>query len=226
MHPHHHHHHHHHHHQHQQQQQQQAMYAQQQQQANMLLYQYNQLQSMHSTYSNPALASARFMQPSIEQQQVYRSDQLVPQSSPQVPTPAQQQQIQRSSPINMVPIPSPKAWINGTPLQNPEVFLPIIGTVSNSKLDVVPYGSMNNIAGSSIPTTPMAVSFESPKLIRHHHSKRNASTDNDHHRRRLHSGSSCYESDSLELSSNEDDEFEVKRIIYSWRFFTNKLKKK
>jgi hypothetical protein len=222
MHPHHHHHHHqhHHHHHHQQQQQQrqqQAMFAQQQQQqqANMLFYQYNQLQSMHS---NPALTSGRFMQQPMEQQQGYRPDQLVPQTSPQVTTPVQQQQLQRSSPITMVSISSPKAWMNGSTLQNPEVFLPIIRTVSNTKLDSIPYAVASNIGGSSTSTPTMAMLFESPKLSRHHHSKRQSSTDHHHHhrRQRLHSGSSCYESDSPDISSNDEDEFGVnKNRIYS-----------
>jgi hypothetical protein len=193
MHPHHHH-----------QQQHQAMYAQQQQQqqANMLFYQYNQLQSMQANYSNPALTPARYMQQSIEQQQGYRPDQLVPQSSPQVTSPIQQQ-IQRSSPINMVPTSSPNTWINSASLQNPAVFLPIIRNVSNTQLDAIPYAS-------STSTPPVAMSFESPKLNRHHHSKRHSLSD--HQRQRLHSGSSCYESDAADLSSNDDDEIEVKKI--------------
>jgi hypothetical protein len=208
------------------------LYAQQQQQqANMLFYQYNQLQSMQGTYSNPALTSVRYMQQPIEQQQqVYRPDQLVPQSSPQAPPPAQQQQqLQRTSPINMISIPSPSTWLNGTPLQNPEVFLPIIRTVSNTKIDAVPYTGMNNNVGGRISTPIMAMSFESPKLSRHHHSKRQSSSDNRRGRQRLNSGSSCYESDSFELSSNDDDEFQVKKeknLIYSWRFLLKSNKKK
>ena len=207
--------HHHHHHQ-QQQRQQQAMYAQQQQQqqqqqANMLFYQYNQLQSMHGTYSNPALTSTRF-----DQQQGYRSDQLVPQSSPTGSTPVQQP-IQRSSPVNMMPISSPKIWMNTQTLRNPENFLSIIRTVSNPKLDVLPFiGASSNI-GSTNSTPPMVISFESPRSSQRQHSKRHSYSEKQqkrHHQRRqrLHSGSSCYESDSPIVSSNDEEEADVSTL--------------
>lgn len=203
-----------HHHHHQQQRQQQAMYAQQQQQqqqqANMLFYQYNQLQSMHGTYSNPALTSMRY-----DQQQGYRSDQLVPQSSSNGSTPVQQP-IQRSSPVNLIPGSSPHAWMHAQTLRNPEVFLPVIRTVSNPKLDLPSYVPTNNTLGSTTSTPPMIITFESPKSSHHQHSKRHSSSEQHHQqerrrrrRQRLHSGSSCYESDSPVMSSNEDEESEV-----------------
>jgi len=209
-HPHHHHHHHHHNPQHQQQQQQQqAIFAQQQQQqqqqqqANMLFFQYNQLNSMQGTYSNPALTSARYMQQPLEQQQQgYRPDQLVPQTKTPV-----QQPIKHSSPINVIPTSSPKAWMHSPQLQNPEGFLPIIRTPSTSKHELIPHMSTSNSIQSTTSTPPMAMSFESPKLSRRHHSKRHSSSDR---RQRLHSGSSCYESDSVDIHSNDEQEYEVK----------------
>jgi len=149
------------------------------------------------------------MQQPMDQQQGYRTDQLVPQSSPQGTTPVQQQQLQRSSPINMVPVSSPKAWMNGSALINPAVFRPIIRTLSNTQLDISPYAGASNSAGSTTSSPTMALLFGSPKSNRRYHSKRHSSTDHHNRRQRLHSGSSCYESDSPELSSNDEDEFEV-----------------
>ncbi|CAF0830779.1 unnamed protein product [Rotaria sordida] len=202
---------HHHHHQQQQQQQHRAMQAQQRQ-ANMLFYQFNQLRSMQPSFSNPTLTPARYMQQSIEQQkpqQVYRTDQLVPQSSPLVTTPVQQkQQIPRSSPINITSIDSPNAWMDGSLLKNSEVFRPIIRTLSNTKLDVVSYVTINNSLGSTNSIPSMVMSFESPRQIRHRRSKRQWSLGSHDQRPRLNSGSSCYESDSPEFYSQDDDEFE------------------
>ncbi|CAF2342856.1 unnamed protein product [Rotaria sp. Silwood2] len=201
-------------HQQQQQQQQQAMYAQQrQQQANMLFYQFNQLRSMQPSYTNPNLPSARYIQQSIEQQkqpQAYRTDQLVPQSSPPVATPVQQkqQQIQPSSPMNIMPIGSPNAWMDSSLLQNSEVFRPIIGSASNTKLDVVSYININNSVGSTTSIPSMAMSYESPRQSRHRRSRRQSSLGSHHRRQRLHSASSCYESDLAGFYSQDEDEFE------------------
>ncbi|CAM4865155.1 unnamed protein product [Rotaria socialis] len=201
----------------QQQQQQQAMYAQQQQQqqqqANMLYYQYNQLHSMQATYSNPALTSPRYMQQTIEQQQqpAYRPDQLVPLSTPQGIAPVQQkqqQQIQRASPITIKAMDSPDVWMNNSGLQNLDIFRPIIHAMSNTKLDTVSYITINNAIGSTPSTPSMAMSYESPKLNRHRHSKRQPSIDSRRIRRRLHSASSCYESDSMDVYSQEENESE------------------
>ena len=189
------------------------MLAQQQHQhANMLFYQYNQLRSMQATYSNPTLTSAGFMPQAIEQQQDYRLDQLVPQSSSQGTTPVQQP-IQRSSPISIVSISSPSAWMNGSALQNPEVFLPTIRTISNTKLDILPYTNTSSSLGSTTSTPIMTISFESPKSSRRrHHSKQHSSSEYHNRRRqRLHSGSSCYESDSPGLSSADEEQGEVNR---------------
>ena len=186
------------------------MLAQQQQQANMLMYQYNQLRSMQATYSNPTLTSARFMPQTIEQQQGYRPDQLVPQSSSQGTTPVQQP-IQRSSPISIVPVSSPLAWMNGSTLQNPEVFLPIIRTLSNNKLDLMSYTNGSSRLGSTTSTPLMVMSFESPKSTRRHSKPHSSSEHHNRRRQRLHSGSSCYESDSPALSSTDEDESEVNK---------------
>jgi hypothetical protein len=160
---------------------------------------------MQATYSNPVLTSVRYMQHLRDQQQAYRTDQLVPQSSLQVPNP-----LQRSSPINMVRTPSSNTTLNSTPLQNPEVFQSFHRTASNIKIDILPYISSNNSLGSIASTPPMAMSYESPKLNRHHHSKRHSSVDNHHRRLRLNSGSSCYESDSPVLLTDDEDKFQVK----------------
>jgi hypothetical protein len=188
----------------------------------MLFYQYNQLHSMQGTYSNPVVTSARYMQQPIDpQQQAYRTDQLVPQSSSQVTTPTQ-----RSSPINTISTSSPTGRINNISLQNPDVLRSLFLTASNTKLDIASYIGANNSIGSITSAPPMTMSYESPKLHCHHHSKRHSSIDNHHQRRRLHSGSSCYESDSIEWSSDDEDKFEVKlkKTISSKRFLLTERK--
>ncbi|CAF1517482.1 unnamed protein product, partial [Rotaria sordida] len=130
---------------------------------------------MQAAYPNPGLASIRYIQaPREQQKQKYRSDQLVPRSSPPVTSPIQQQ-IQRSSPINMAPMASPNMWMNNTTLQNPALFRPIIRTISNGKIDDKTHvPNTNNNVGNVTAAPPLAMSFESPKLCRHHqhHSKR------------------------------------------------------
>jgi hypothetical protein len=118
--------------------------------------------------------------------------------------------------------------MNGPTLQNPEVFLPIIRTASNTKLDMTPYAGASNVGGSSTSSPTMALLFESPKLSRHRHSKRHSSIDYQHHnrRQRLHSGSSCYESNSPDVSSNEEDEFGVNIIEFIHKRFLQIMKKK
>ena len=134
---------------------QQAMYAQQQQGANMMFHQFNQLHSMQPAFSSSTLASVTYAQQQMDQQQqqqqqqTYRPEQLLSPTPPQIPTPVQQQQIQqhvqqqlqRSSPINMIQISSPNAWLTGSPIPNQEVFRPIPHAVSRTMLDV---GSYNN----------------------------------------------------------------------------------
>ena len=194
------HHHHHHHQHHHQQQQQQVLYAQQQQQANLLFYQYNQLQSMHGTYSNPALPSITFDQTQAKAAIKAQKQQ-----------PAPQVHIQRLSPVNMPSISSTDAWQNGSSLQNPEVFRRVIRTISNTMLDASSYNHKHNGRVGSTTSTPlMPASLESPKSHRRHSTtKQESSLESHQHRQRLHSGSSCYESDSPGLSSDEE-EFEVK----------------
>ncbi|CAF4063303.1 unnamed protein product [Rotaria magnacalcarata] len=105
---------------------------------------------------------------------------------------------------------SPDVWMNNSGLQNLDIFRPIIHAMSNTKLDVVPYITINNAIGSTPSTSSMVMSYESPKLNRHHHSKRQASIDSRRIRRRLHSASSCYESDSMDVYSQEEDESECR----------------
>ncbi|CAF1304467.1 unnamed protein product [Adineta ricciae] len=183
------------------------MYSQPQQ-PSIVFYPYNQLQSIQPTYPTPGLTSIRYIQqPREPQKQKYRSDQIVPRTSPPITSPIQQQ-IQRSSPINMVPLSSPNMWMNNTTLQNPALFRPIIRTISNAKMDDKSHNNTINNTGTVTPALPAAMSFESPKLCRHHqhHSKRQSSNDNhqQRQRQRLHSGSSCYGSDSPMSSDNED----------------------
>jgi hypothetical protein len=217
MHPHLHHHHHHHH-------LQQAMYAQQQQEASLLYqHQYNQLNSMQAAYSNPTLAYAQQPIDQSQQQQLYRTDQIVPQPSSQIPTPVQQQQIQehvqqqiqRSSPINMIQISSPDVWVNGSPTASQDVFRPISHSLSRSIIDVGSYNNHNNSVSSNPSSPQMAVSYESPKLNNRHYSKQQTSPANYRRRERLHSGSSCYESDSSDLSNDDEEEYEVKKFRFN-----------
>ena len=202
MHPHHHHHHHHHHQHHHSPTHQQALYAQQQQhQANLLFYQYNQSQSMQANYSNPTLPTMKYDQGQTVQQP-YRPDQSVPSASPQsrLNTGAK-----RVSPERILSLPTPEAWLQRNSLQNPEVFRPIIRTISNSMLEAVPYP--NNVTSASrmsaSPPTP------STRPRRRHLSKQEAMIDDQQRRQRLHSGSSCYESDSPKNSSDDEEESQV-----------------
>jgi hypothetical protein len=200
--------HHHHHHQHQQlqQQQQQVLYVQQQQQqANLLFYQYSQLRPMQATYSNPTLPSVTY-EPKHQAQQAYRTDQLVPSSSPLIVTsPVQQKSqlqnhIQRSSPINMLPISLPHRWSNVPSTVNPKAFQPIIRTVSNSTLNIFPYTNANIGTNHTITPQSLSIPFESSNSIRHHNHSTQLSLLDSERRQRLHSGSSCYESNSSDHS--------------------------
>jgi hypothetical protein len=197
-------------HQHQQQQRlQQAMFARRQQEANLLFHQYNQLRSMQAAYSNPALSSMTYAQQPIDsqqQQQLYRTDQLVSQT----PTPVQPQ-MQSSSPVQMLSISAPETWLTGSPLpQNPDMFHPISHTLSLTMLDMLPYHNRTNSI-SSEPSSPlMNASFDSPKSAHRYYSNYQQSSPENHRRReRLHSGSSCYESDRSDLSG-DDEEFGVR----------------
>jgi hypothetical protein len=210
------------------------MYAQQQQQqgANLLFHQYNQLASMQDAYSNPSLASVTYAQQPIDhqqQQQLYRTDQLVPQTQSQIPTPVQQQQqqlqqqlqqqfqqnMQSSSPINMISISSPDAWLTGSPMpQNPDAFRPISLPVSRTMLDIVSYNNRTNSISSNPPTPLLSASFDLSQSPHRYYSKQQASPETQRQRQRLHSGSSCYESDPSDFSNDDDDEFEVRKNIF------------
>jgi hypothetical protein len=207
-------------HQHQQQQRlQQAMFAQRQQEANLLFHQYNQLRSMQAAYSNPALSPVTYtpqpidpqqQQQQQQQQQLYRTDQLVPQTQPQIATPVQPQQIQSSSPVQMLSLSAPEAaWLTASPLpQNPDIFHPIAHTVSRTMLDMLPYNNRTNSISSEPSSPPMNASFDSPPSTHVYYSSYQQSSPENHRRReRRHSGSSCYESDSPDSS---DEEFEVR----------------
>jgi hypothetical protein len=203
----------------QQQHLQQAMYAEQQQQqhANLLFHQYNQLQSIPAAYSNPALTSVTYTQQPIDQQQqqqLYRRDQLVPQSTPQIPTPAQHQQNQRSTPSNMMQTSSPNGWLTGSPVhQNQDVFRPIPHAVSRTMIDTVSYNNRPNSINSNPSALSLSASYESAEFPHHYQSIQQSTAGNYRRRERLYSGSSCYESDSSDLSSTDEDEFHVKNII-------------
>jgi hypothetical protein len=193
------------------------MFAQQQQGANLLFHQYNQLRSIQRAYSNPALASIAFGQQPM--------DQLVPQVQSQIPTPVQQQQqqiqqqlqqfqqqMQRSSPINMISMSSPDAWLTGSPIApNSNVFQPIHHPASRAMLDMVSYHNRTNSISSNPSPPPLTASYDSPKLTHHYYSQEQTPPEN---RQRLHSGSSCYESDSSDLLTDDEDEFEVNIKIY------------
>jgi hypothetical protein len=201
-------------HQHQQQQRlQQAMYVQQrqQQEANLRYHQYNQLRSMQAAYSNPTLSPVVYTPQPIDpqqqqqQQQLYRPEQLVPQTQPQIPTPVQPQQIPSSSPVQMLSLSAPEAaaWLTGSPLpQSSELFHPIPHTLSHTMLDILPYHNRTNSISSEPSTSPpMNRSFDTPPSTHIYYSNYNQSSpSNDRRRERLHSGSSCYESDSPDIS--------------------------
>ena len=207
----HHHHHHHHHHQ-QSPNHQQALYAQQQQQqqqqqASLLYYQYNQLRSMQATYSNPTLPSIKYDQ-GQKAQQPYLSDQSVPSTSPQSRSKIVANPV---SPEHMLSLPTPDAWLQRHPPQNPEPFRSIIRTISNSMLEVARY-SNNTTSISSISSSPPApVAATSSSLRRRHRrpSKQGSTVDEQQRRQRLHSGSSCYESDSPKTSSDDEEGSQV-----------------
>jgi len=220
------------------------MFAQQRQGANLLFHQYNQLRSIQRAYSNSALASIAFGQQPMDQlvpqvqsqiptpvQQQQQQQQLQQQlqqqqMQPQIPTPVQQQQIQqqlqqfqqqmqRSSPINMISMSSPDAWLTGSPIApNSNVFQPIHHPVSRAMLDMVSYHNRTNSISSNPSPPPLTASYDSPKLTHRYYSRGQTPPENHQQRQRLHSGSSCYESDSDDLFTDDEDEFEVNIKIY------------
>jgi hypothetical protein len=109
----------------------------------------------------------------------------------------------------MMPLSSPNMWMNHTSVQNTELFRPI-HTIPNVKPDDISYVSTNNSLGSITSTPTLATSHKSPNSNHHHRSKHQSSSDN-HQRQRLHSGSSCYESDSHQSATDNDGDSEVKK---------------
>ena len=203
------------------QQMQQAMFVQNQPTAaNLLFHQYNQLYSMQAAYSNPALASMAYstspselqqqqqqQQPQQPQQQ-YRPDQLVPQTPPQISTPVQQQ-IPTSSPINMIQMTSPHVWLSTNSMPSQEMFQPISHGISRSMLDLSTYTGHKNSISSNSGASPIMMTFETSRPVQKRHSRKQSRADNYQRRERQHSGSSCYESDAPDLSSDEANETEV-----------------
>lgn len=203
-------------HQHQQQQLQQALYAgqQRQQQANLIFHPFNQLRSMATPYPTSALTpTMTFAQATIDpqqqQQQLYRSDQLVSTTPSQIATPVQQQ-IPSSSPVNILSMSTSDAWLTGSPLsQNSTIFQPISHPVPTTMLDMLPYHTRTNSMSSEPSSVPITSSFDSSPSTQFYYSNHQPSPPENHQRReRRHSGSSCYESDSSNLSS-DDEEFGV-----------------
>jgi len=187
---------------------------QQQQLQQQLQQQFQQqLQQQLQQQMQPQIPSP--VPPQLQQQ---LQQQFQQQMQPPIPSPVPpqlqqqfQQQMQRSSPINMISIPSPDAWLAGSPIpQSSNLFHPI----SHTMLDIASYNSRPNSI-SSDPSSPlMSGSYDSPKLTHRYYSKPQSSPENHRRRERLHSGSSCYESDSSDSSNDDDDQFEVNKSLF------------
>lgn len=184
---------------------------------------YEQLQSIQTVYSNPTLASVTYAQQPIDQQQqqlyhpdqsvtqiptpplqqqLYHSDQVVPQPMQQIPTPPQNQQIQRSSPVKIIKMQPPDARFTGNPISHKqEILRPIPHTVSRTTVDVASHSNRTNSISSKLSTSALSTPYESIEFPHHYHSRG---------RDRLYSGSSCYESESPDTSSDDEEQFEVK----------------
>ena len=214
----------------QQQHLQRAMFAgrPQQQPANMMFHPYNQMRHMPTPYPTSALTpTMTFAQPTIDpqqqQQQLYRPDQLVSAIQPQIPTPVQQQQIQQqiqqqmqsSSPVNILSMSASDPWLTGSPIpQNSTIFRPISHTVAQSMLDMLPYHPRTSSVNSEPSSVPISGSFDSSPSTQFYYTNHPQSPpENRQRRERLHSGSSCYESDSSDLSDG-DEEFGVRNAIF------------
>lgn len=213
----------------QQQQLQRAMFAgrPQQQPANLIFHSYNQMRHMPTPYPTSALTpTVTFAQPTIDpqqQQQLYRSDQLVPAAQSQIPTPVQQQQIQQqiqqqmqsSSPVNILSMSASDPWLTGSPIpQNSTIFRPISHTVGHPMIDMRSYHPRTNSVTSEPSSLPISGSFDSSPSTQFYYANHRQSPPENHQRReRLHSGSSCYESDSSDLS-DDDEEFGVRNASF------------
>ena len=203
----------------------------QQQEANLLYHQYNQISLMRAAYSNPTLTAIPFaptpidpqqaqqqaqqaqqQQQQQQQQQVYRPDQVVPLVTPTIPTPTQSQ-IASTSPINMVKISSPDTWLTNHAIAgSQDMFQPISHAISRSVLDIDSYNTHRNSIQSN-SSSPMVVTYESPTNSRHRHSQQYSIAENYQRRDRAHSASSCYESDSPDILTDDDEEFSVRFLF-------------
>ena len=181
---------------------------------------YEQLQSMQTVYSNPTLASVAYAQQPIDQQQqqlyhsdqsvtqtptpplqqpLYHSDQLVPQPTQQIPTPPQHR---RSSPVKIIKMQSSDTRFTGNSISHmQEILRPIPHTVSRTMADVASHNKRTNSVSSKPSRSALNTSYESIEFPHHYHLRR---------RERLYSGSSCYESESPDISSDDEEQFEIK----------------
>jgi len=195
----------------QQMQQSQQLQQQMQQQMQQQLQQSQQLQQIQQ--------SQQLQQIQQSQAQLYHSEQLVPQvvqpipQYPQVvqPIPQYPQVIEPSSPVKMLSISAPDSWLTNSPLpQNPEVFHPIVHAMSRSMLERPSYGvRTNSISSEPSSSLPLSASYDSSQLQSHRHyysSPKQVTLDSHHRRQRLNSGSSCYSSESPDVS-DDDDQF-------------------
>ncbi|CAF1437084.1 unnamed protein product [Rotaria sordida] len=200
----------------------QAMYVQQRQGINLLFPQYSQLQHMQTAFSAP---SVTFPQQTMDQKpQLFRTDQLVPQTSSQLPAPVQQhlqqqiqqkmqqsqQQIPRSSPVNMIPMSSSDPWLSNGPIpQDQDLLRPLTINGAHQRFEINPYLNRTNSISSNTSALPLSASFESPLSAHYHYNHSSSSPPSELYQRRerRNSGSSCYESDNSDPSSDDEDQF-------------------
>ncbi|CAF3345142.1 unnamed protein product [Rotaria socialis] len=187
---------------------QQAMNQSQQQQQ-------QQQQQLYRTDQLVPLSSAQMPTPIQQQIQQQVQQQM-------------QQQIPRSSPVTMRPLSSSDAWIpNNSMPQNQDIIRSLTHAFSQQMVNVSPYNQRTNSISSNSSALPLSASYESPASTLYHLQNQNQNqqqsvlpqpqhqpptasppTPEDYTRRqRLHSGSSCYESDSADISSDDEDEF-------------------
>ncbi|CAF2071588.1 unnamed protein product [Rotaria magnacalcarata] len=187
---------------------QQAMNQSQQQQQ-------QQQQQLYRTDQLVPLSSAQMPTPVQQQIQQQVQQQM-------------QQQIPRSSPINMMALSSSDIWQSSNSIpQNQDIIRSLTHAFSRQMVDMSPYNQRTNSISSNSPALPLSASYESPASTLYHLHNQNQqqqqsvlpqpqsqlptaspSTPEDYQRRqRLHSGSSCYESDSTDISSDDEDEF-------------------
>ncbi|CAF3941093.1 unnamed protein product [Rotaria sordida] len=200
----------------------QTMYVQQRQGINLLFPQYSQLQPMQTAFSAP---SVTFSQQTMDQkQQLFRTDQLVPQTASQLPAPVQQhlqqqiqqkmqqsqQQIPRASPVNMIPMSSSDPWLSNGPIpQDQDLLRPLTINGAHQRFEINPYLNRTNSISSNTSALPLSASFESPLSAHYHYNHSSSSPPSELYQRRerRNSGSSCYESDNSDPSSDDEDQF-------------------